>query len=257
MAYIDAYAASFNFARLVRLEHEVVSVRPSPTNEVDGSWTLLVKDYQNGSEDPPAVEEHFSAVYICTGHHGQKRMPPPLPGQTEHFSGEVVHAHDVKSGARFRGKRVIVVGLGNSGADLAAELGPIARQVYVSLKRGTWVSYRVGPFGRPMDHYFLRRVVQLLIDWLPLAVFSGLLHQLLNFRFDHRRYCLQPETLVLGQHITINDALPNLLISGRVVIKGRMVGFEEDGRSVLLEDGSRLEDIDAVSSNFDHRFHPF
>ena len=77
---------------------------------------------------------------------------PPIPGS---FTGSVLHAHsyvDPGEPVDMRGKRVVVVGMGNSAMDLACELCQpgVAARLYLSARRGAWVvpNYL---FGRPLD----------------------------------------------------------------------------------------------------------
>lgn len=56
-----------------------------------------------------------------------------------------------KTPLSFENKTVLVMGIENSGGDMAVELGRIAKQVYLSTRRGTWVFNRVGSNGIPLD----------------------------------------------------------------------------------------------------------
>ena len=64
--------------------------------------------------------ETFDAVLVCTGHHAEKHEPS-FPGLAD-FKGEVLHSHDYREPSRFIGKRVLIIGIGNSGGDMAVEL---------------------------------------------------------------------------------------------------------------------------------------
>ena len=121
---MDRYAASFNFTKYVRLQQEVLSVIPASDYEESGRWKVTSKSVQSGKVEC----EVFDAVHVCTGHHGYKSIPDSLPGQ-DNFRGRIIHAHDIKSCESFRDQRVLIVGLGNSGCDLAVECASIAKQV--------------------------------------------------------------------------------------------------------------------------------
>lgn len=76
----------------------------------------------------------------CVVATGANRLPriPAIPGR-ELFRGPVLHSGEVRSGAELAGRRVLVVGLGNSGGDLAADLA----------RHGARVSVAVGAPGGP------------------------------------------------------------------------------------------------------------
>ena len=65
----------------------------------------------------------------------------------------------------------------------------------------------------------------------------------LNNRFDHKRFSLQPKHEPLSQHPTVNDEIPNRIISGDVIVKPNILKFSETG--VVFEDGTH-EPVDAV-----------
>ena len=71
--------------------------------------------------------ELFDAVSICSGHHGEPNQPS-LNGHQK-FQGELMHAYQYRAPENFKDKTVLVVGIGNSGADIAVELSRIANQV--------------------------------------------------------------------------------------------------------------------------------
>lgn len=57
---------------------------------------------------------------MATGENAEK-IEPEFEG-LQHFEGNVMHAGDYKSGASYRGKRVLVVGCGNSGMEVSLDL---------------------------------------------------------------------------------------------------------------------------------------
>lgn len=60
------------------------------------------------------------AVVVATGRHNEPYVPP-WPG-IEAFAGPLLHSAAYRSGGAFASQRVLVVGLGNSGAEIAADL---------------------------------------------------------------------------------------------------------------------------------------
>lgn len=80
------------------------------------------------SKSSPEEERHtFDCVLVCTGHHADKNLPS-FPG-LDKFKGNVKHTHDYKNFHGYEDKNVLIIGIGNSGGDVATELSRIAKQV--------------------------------------------------------------------------------------------------------------------------------
>lgn len=70
--------------------------------------------------------ETFDCVFLCTGHHVEP-YKPAFKG-LDSFKGKVIHSHSYKDHVGYEDKRVVIVGIGNSGGDIAVELSRIASQ---------------------------------------------------------------------------------------------------------------------------------
>lgn len=103
---------------------------------------------------------------------------------------------------------------------------------------------RVWDGGEPADLAYLSRFMFTLKAATPWFVQNCLLERKLNKRFDHGRFGLKPKHHVLSAHVTINDELPNRIISGTVVIKPNIGSFTNEG--VIFEDGSEAPKVDTV-----------
>ena len=101
--------------------------------------------------------------------------------------------------------------------------------MYLSTRRGTWVVHRVGPNGMPFDQMFLRKFVWQFVEIFPYDLVCNVCEWYINTRVDHSRYQLKPDHHILSQHIFVNDALPNRILSGTVQVKGNIERFTENG----------------------------
>lgn len=176
----------------------------------------------------------YDAVICATGTTWHPRMPRH-PGR---FDGEIRHSNTYRSLDEFRGRRVLIVGLGNSGADIACDAAKAAEQAWVSVRRG----YHVIPkhvFGIPSDLFSSRG------PKLPLAierpVFGAILRLLLG---DVTRLGMpRPDHRLFESHPLLNDQLLHHLRHGDLTIKADVERF--DGPEVTFTDGSR-EAVDLV-----------
>lgn len=236
--YFDSYADKHGVKDYIKFQHEVVSVVQSDDYVLTGKWKVTVKNLLDNKHST----EEFDGVCVCTGHH-VKPLTPTFKGQ-EKFKGKILHTHSYKRPVGFDDKDVVVVGIGNSGGDASVELSAVARQVYLSTRRGSWILFRVGPFGIPFDMMYLRRIVFGIFDLVPYSLSCATTERFLNSRFDHKLYGLEPAHHVWSQHPMVNDALPNRILSGTVIVKGDIQEFVEDG--VIFEGESHVTKCDVV-----------
>jgi indole-3-pyruvate monooxygenase len=114
--YLELYARHFELEP--RLGQGVSSLRRAD----DGAWTTTTARGAYRSRQ----------VVICTGYSGVPHRPH-WPGE-EQFSGQVIHASAYDSGEAFAGKRVLVVGLGNSGGEIAIDLQEQGATVAIAVR---------------------------------------------------------------------------------------------------------------------------
>lgn len=194
----------------------------------------------------------FGAAHIVFAT-GRDRVPdvPEWPGLHE-FPGELIHAADLGDVSRFDGKRVLVVGAGNSGSDV---LNHLARHspgaVRVSVRHGpAIVPARV--FGFPLHR--LARLFAAMPIWLVDPAFR-LTERL--FLGDLRRFGLpsHPDgggTRLIrdGVAFAIDDGFVEAMKAGRIQAVPELVRFS--GRTVQFADGSTFEpDVVIAATGYD------
>jgi dimethylaniline monooxygenase (N-oxide forming) len=178
---------------------------------------------------------------VCTGHH----VTPLVPTfKDQHkFKGTILHTHSYKKPDGFEDKTVVVVGIGNSGGDVVVELSSVARKVYLSKRRGTWIVPRVGPDGKPIDVKFMRRYFMLIYSLLPYDLVCSAVEWYISGRFNHEDYQLKPEHRVFSQYLLINDELPFKILSGSVIVKPNIDRFTENG---VIFEGMVLNNLNII-----------
>lgn len=134
LRYLRDYARAFDLEPHIRYGADVAAVRPVR----DGArWQV---DLRSGDR------RDYAAVVIANGHNWDPKYPE-YPGR---FHGDVMHAAQYKTPDVLAGRRVLVVGAGNSGCDIAVESAQNARATFHSTRRG----YHYVPkylFGKPAD----------------------------------------------------------------------------------------------------------
>ncbi|XP_008262366.4 flavin-containing monooxygenase 5-like [Oryctolagus cuniculus] len=238
MDYFKMYAKHFDLLSYIRFKTEVRSVRKHPDFSFSGQWDVIVES--DGKQETLV----FDGILVCSGHHTDPYLPlQSFPG-IEKFKGYYFHSREYKSPEEFSEKRIIVVGIGNSGVDIAVELSHVAKQVFLSTRRGSWILHRVWDNGYPMDSLLFTRFNTFLKKIITTASTNNHLEKILNSRFNHALYGLQPQHRFLSQHPTVSDDLPNHIISGKVQVKPNVTEFTET--DAIFDDGTVEENIDVV-----------
>ncbi|XP_054708902.1 flavin-containing monooxygenase 5-like [Uloborus diversus] len=238
LEYFSLYAEHFDLLKHIKYTSEVIKVEKAENYAQSGKWAVSVKS--TGEQD--SETNIFDGVMVCAGHH----IYPHVPNFNglEEFKGKVRHTHSLKSSNGYENLKALVIGIGNSAVDAAVELCKVTNQLYLSSRKGSWIFSRIGPNGMPYDVFLQKRVFEILRHYNFFNFANFALEYLLNFKFDHAKYGLKPKHRVLSAHPTINDALPNCILSGRVVIKQNVKKFTKQG--VIFEGEDEEHNIDAV-----------
>ncbi|XP_051233036.1 flavin-containing monooxygenase 5 isoform X1 [Dicentrarchus labrax] len=247
MDYFRMYADSFQLTKHIRFNTKVLQVKQRSDFSRSGQWEVETED-----KDGKREKHIFDAVMICIGHHCHPNMPlHDFPG-IDTFKGKYFHSRDYKTPEEWRDKKAVVIGIGNSGGDIAVELSRVTKQVYLSTRRGAWILNRVSSYGLPIDMLNDRVFVTIVRRMLPFGLVCSMAEKRINQRFDHSLYNLKPKHRLFSQHPTVNDELPNRILSGTVQVKPNIRRFQ--GSSVEFDDGSVVEDVDLVVFATGYRF---
>lgn len=217
-AYFQDYAKNFNLYPLIRFKTLVKKCERLS----DGKWEVTVE------QDGVTSADLFDAIAVCNGHHWQPRMPE-YPGS---FDGEFIHSHEVKRFSRFAGKRVLVIGGGNSACDVAVESSRVAAAVDMSWRRGYWIAPKF-MMGKPADVFSTK------IHWLPRFLWQKLSALSLYFRNGKNSdYGLpEPEGPLGSHHPTINEDLFFTIRHGKIKPRADIASLH--GHEVHFKDGSK------------------
>uniref|UniRef100_A0A8D2DTU9 Dimethylaniline monooxygenase [N-oxide-forming] n=1 Tax=Sciurus vulgaris TaxID=55149 RepID=A0A8D2DTU9_SCIVU len=238
LEYLKMYANRFNLLKCIQFETTVCSVTKRPDFATSGQWEVVTL---HEGKQSSAI---FDAVMVCTGYLTTPYLPlDSFPG-IHTFKGQYFHSRQYKYPDMFKDKRVLVVGMGNSGTDIAVEASHMAKKVFLSTTGGAWVMSRISDSGNPWDMVFTTRFQNMLRNALPTPVANWLLARKMNSWFNHANYGLVPEDRVQLREPVINDDLPGCIITGRVQIKPSIREVREN--SVLFSHAPREEPIDII-----------
>jgi thioredoxin reductase len=224
--WLRDYADAFGLRERIRFNTRVTRAERG----TEGGWWVTLDD---------GTAQAFDALLVCNGHHWSPRYPE-FPGS---FDGPQIHSHDYVDPSDpldLYGKRVLVVGIGNSAVDIVSELGrkTVADGVIISTRSGAYVIPKY-IFGKPADQ-IVKTNPRIPVTWqrrvgsiLP-RIFSGRME---DFGLP------TPNHKFLDAHPTVSSELLGRLGAGDVRAKGDVA--ELLGEEVRFADGS-VEPVDAI-----------
>ncbi|GFR98981.1 dimethylaniline monooxygenase [N-oxide-forming] [Elysia marginata] len=237
LKYFHLYDDHFDLKRHIRYQTEVVSIEKSEDYNSTGRWKVCHRHVISGKTST----QTFHAVLVCSGLQTDTWVPE-FDGLSD-FEGKVLHTNQYRKPNGYEDKRVLVVGIGNSAGDCAVELSRVAKQVYLSTRRGAWVVPRVSDNGYPMDLIRLNRF-RMFLDKNFKTLSEKWNERKLNARFDHALYRLKPAHSLFSYQAMLNDDLPSRILNGSIKVKDNVRRFTKNG--VEFSDGTKEEDIDVV-----------
>ncbi|WP_159674712.1 flavin-containing monooxygenase [Streptomyces mexicanus] len=230
--YLRSYATAFGLLDAVRFGHEVVRVA-----EDGGRWAVTTRQGAAGTEET----EHVDAVLVANGELWRPRLP--ASGVPPAGTGvRVLTAPEYRGGAEFAGQRVLVVGGGVSGADIAADLAPHAARVDWSVRRRALFLPRsiAGVHNDALFSYAGRvavedvpyaRYLDWLAEWMP------------GYMRMYRATGLLPEDGFHGA-VHVNDKIAPAVHDGGVHPVAAFTRFTAEGRAVLADGtGDRYDSV--------------
>jgi hypothetical protein len=221
--YIHDYAKHFGLLEHIQFNTAVEWIEP-----VDiGKWRVKLTSGE---------ERIYRGVVIANGHNWDPQFPD-FPGE---FTGQMFHSCQYKTPDTITGKRVLVVGAGNSGCDLAVEASIYGSRAVQSLRRG----YPILPKlfrGMPIDALGER-----LLRWrvpTPLRRLIAKLMVRLSLGPSHLTGWPKPDHKLFETHPIINSRIHDRLAHGDLTIKPNVARL--DGQTVHFVDGTS-EEFDVI-----------
>lgn len=226
--YLDRYANHFKLQELIHYHTEVLSVQQSGSK-----WKVVVREAGVERED------EFEGVAMCHGMFWKQRIPV-FPGFAS-FQGTSFHSGRYYDNSVFAGKRVLVIGNGVSGMDIAEEASEVADRVFWSVRSLKLVLPRMVGFV-PNDCH---SIASLLLPSNRAYDVERLRHSVPDYLQLYKRSGLLPSRRDLERNPTIhiNDNVVKLVAEGKIQVCPGVASFE--GRSCRFADQTSAE-VDVV-----------
>ncbi|TYL45684.1 NAD(P)/FAD-dependent oxidoreductase [Nocardioides sp. BGMRC 2183] len=237
LGYFEDFADTFGLRAGYRFGTEVTALEP--VDDGAGGW-LVTSAGPNGIRT-----EHHRGVLVANG----TLSEPAVPRFDGTFDGEILHTSRYKSARIFAGKRVLVIGAGNSGCDIAVDAVHHAASVDISVRRGYYFVPKY-LFGRPADTLNQGRPlparIKQAVDSRVLKLFTG----------DPARFGFpKPDYRIYESHPVVNSLILHHLGHGDIRVRpdiGRL-----DGDGVVFADGTRTPyDVVVLATGY-HLHYPF
>jgi len=230
LAYLERYARDHGVDAAIESGRTVTAVRPL----VNDTWHVEI----DGEE-----RRHYKGVIVCNGHHRDPRWPS-YPGQE---TAPLIHAHDYRAPSELAGKRVLVIGGGNSACDIASEAPRVGKSSDLSLRAGYWFLPKTF-LGRPLTDL----PIWTLPVFLQRLILRGVIRMVIG---DYRTYGLQrPRSKLFERHPTFGTEVLGYITQGRIEPRPDIERF--DGNAVYFLDGSSGEyDLVVAATGYRNSFH--
>lgn len=216
-AYLRSYIERFELDDCLRLGHEVIGVE-----RANGAWQVAARC------DGKVTVDAFDHVIVATG----ELWDPHLPAGASRPIAQT--AKDYRDPEAFRGARVLVVGGGVSGADIAAELSGVAKAVDWSLRRRHLLLPRM--WGDVANDACFSYVGRALVNtWEPDRYLRFLEARLPSYMQTYARAGLLPSRFI-NNAVHVNDTAIPAVAAGRVGVKASLDRL--DGGVARFSDGS-------------------
>lgn len=239
LAYFQVFAEHFDLKKHYRFGVRVRKVEPV-SEAPDTRWRVTTE-----TPDGRTETAEFKGVVVANG----TLAEPNMPQFEGHFNGQLLHTSVYKSAELFKGKRVLIVGAGNSGCDIAVDAVHHARSVDISVRRGYYFVPKY-VFGKPADtlggKFHMPAWLKQKVDSTILKWFTG---DPVRFGFP------QPAYKMYESHPVVNSLILYHIGHGDVSVRPDIARL--DGHTVRFKDGS-AHDYDLILTATGYKLHyPF
>lgn len=227
--YLESFVDQFGLREAIHLGCEVARTE----RLAEGGWRVTL-----GSGEV----RHYDALVVANGHHNTPNFPAYAQNQGDGVPS--IHSQQYRYRHPYQGQRVMVVGVGNSGAQIAVDVSHDARMTYLSLRRGVYVlphylfGFRIDKAMGFLNDWWVRKMLPHPLHGL---MFTGLYKLLVAKR--KQMGMPKPDHLMMSSLPTLSENFANRVGDGKLQVVPAVQRIE--GNTVHFVDGTCRE-VDAV-----------
>lgn len=223
--YLEGFVDHFDLRRRIRFNSRVTMIRPAASYGPDPRWEVQIASGES---------QEFDRVVIATGH---LHKPLEVAQFKERFTGEYLHSHHYREPEPYVGKRICVVGIGNSAVDIASDVCMNAKKTTIVARSGVLIQPKI-MFGVPFTDITMR----LYRWWIPAKVRQKVLNALVYIAHgDLTKHGFRPVTKRV--HTTSNALFVHHVAYRRIDVKNEIADVQ--GQTIHFSDGTS-DEFDAL-----------
>ena len=234
LEYLQHFASSEGLLPRIQFETEFRTATKTPR----GTWQATLRR----TDSDETYEREFRALVMATGSYNKlhRSVPCELHDQAIACGLDVIHSADYTNPEPYAGKRVLVVGIGTSGTDIAEKISRVAARTLLAVRTSPWIN---PPFlgTTPCDKFVLDG--SSLPEWLGMGIFHFARRRAIG---SNRRLGLRRPNFALNDRVPVTDrGIVRAIHEGRVIVRSNVTEFTGDGAS-FADPRHTPEKIDAV-----------
>ncbi|CAN4120783.1 unnamed protein product [Withania somnifera] len=161
--YLDEYVENFKIKPKFQTCVELAFF-----NKEEKKWNVQSRNVVSGEMEMYACD----FLVLATGENNEGYIPKVLG--LENFKGEIIHSSEYKSGKKYEGKKVLVIGSGNSGMEIALDLSNYGTHTSIVVRSPVHV------LTREMVH-----IGMLMLKYLPISFVDTVIAKYAQFTFGN------------------------------------------------------------------------
>ncbi|CAG9766250.1 unnamed protein product [Ceutorhynchus assimilis] len=142
--YVNKFAEHYNLYPHIKFLHHIIKIHPLPNEK----WSLREKNLETNK----ITDHQFDAIMICIGNYSVPKMPV-IRGM-ELLGDKAIHSHFYRKNHAYELKRVLIIGAGPSGTDIAKIVSEVAEKLYISYNTTFFGETRENVIHKPLVEKF-------------------------------------------------------------------------------------------------------